>query len=271
MRYLLNSSHTNAGNDENADPKPKRSMLKMFIMNFVLPGIIFNAVKTRTSLPIAYLISGIPPVLDAGKNVIASKSLDPISALVILSIVGQIIMAVFTSDQHYLNLANIIVPSFLGLCFIGSIFFLPQNLILMYIQRSQGDSPEAQEIKSRQLARPGFIATTKLLSAYWGIGQFVKVGILVLCDFLAPSESWTYILPLVSIGIDVILGVTTFLYIRYRASVTAHLDELKAARARGNNSAELQGSDPPGAAASCPEIICSPARANPAQTSPAPQ
>ena len=87
MRYLLNSSHTNAGNDENADPKPKRSMLKMFIMNFVLPGIIFNAVKTRTSLPIAYLISGIPPVLDAGKNVIASKSLDPISALVILSIV----------------------------------------------------------------------------------------------------------------------------------------------------------------------------------------
>ena len=232
LGHRAQTSAQDGGNGTEGDSKPKRSMLRMFLMNFVLPGIIFNAVRTKTSLPIAYLISGVTPVIDALKNAKDSHSLDPISALIIISIIGQIIMSIYTSDQQYLNLANIIVPGFLGICFLGSICLLPQNLILMYIQKSQGDSPEAQQRKANQLARPGFILTTKLVCVYWGIGQFVKVGILVLCDFLAPANDWTFILPLVSIGIDFFLGVTTFLYIRHRAIATGHLDELKAVMGR---------------------------------------
>ncbi|KAJ3317431.1 hypothetical protein HDV06_001571 [Boothiomyces sp. JEL0866] len=207
-----NQSNETIAQDNQTD---KTSMKKIGVV-LVLPGIISSIVQKWAPLWVAYLVSSLPIFWVIFKTYKASGKVDVVTMPALLSILVSVIIALATTDQQYINLANCAVPTILGLTFFISLFAFKENLIAIGYRQLHSESEEWNSYCDRCWAKPHFRKSTNILCIIWGLGFLVQAGLIVIVDFYVNLDYFHYINIAISVGIPALLAGITFLLVKMR-------------------------------------------------------
>ncbi|KAJ3268014.1 hypothetical protein HDV01_003598 [Terramyces sp. JEL0728] len=197
------------------EPADNSSKKKVAIV-LILPGIISSIVQKWAPLWVAYLVSSVPLLWIMFKTFRASKQADMVCLPALLSVIVSVIIAVVTTDQRYINLANCAVPTLLGLTFFISLLFFKENLIAIGYRQLHSESAEWKEYCDRCWARPHFRSSTHILCIVWGFGFWVQAGLIAIVDFFVELSLFPYLNIAINIGVPALLGIFTLVFVKYR-------------------------------------------------------
>ncbi|KAJ3317430.1 hypothetical protein HDV06_001570 [Boothiomyces sp. JEL0866] len=211
-----NQSSATVSND-NSQQTDNSSKKKVAIV-LILPGVISSIVQKWTALWVAYLVSAAPLLWIIFKTYRSSKQVDMVAAPALLSVIVSVIIAVVTTDQRFINLANCAVPVILGLTFLISLVAFKENLIAIGYRQLHPESQEWNSYCDRCWARPHFRSSTHILCIVWGLGFMVQAGAIALVDFLVDLTYFPYLNIAISIAVPALLGVFTLVFVKMRRS-----------------------------------------------------
>ncbi len=193
-----------------------RGILPSIIINGVLPYIIYQLLKSNTSLSdlTILFISAIPAILGGIVGIIRNRSLDLIAGITIVSIAVTIIAALIGGDPRLFLIRESFLTVALGIAFLISLLF-PKPLWFYVIRYfASNNNPERAAEFNASWQYPGFRTFIRVLTLVWGItyvGEFILRVILVYnmstAQFLATS-------PFIFYGITIAVIAFTFAYSR---------------------------------------------------------
>ncbi|KAJ3227895.1 hypothetical protein HK099_008305 [Clydaea vesicula] len=208
------SLHTN-------EPQPPRKnsirivILRMILMNFVFPAIIFNVATNYTTDVVALILSAIPPFLETIFVMITKKHVDLVSMLVLFSIAAGVIVTLCTNNPVLLLIKDSCLTAFFGTAFLISLLF-PINLIWIYNRSFQNTKEDLARLDEEWL-KPGVQRVTRICCLVWGLGLLSEAVIRILIILFAKIDfkvlaNLSLAFPFVFTGL---LAIWNYLYILY--------------------------------------------------------
>ncbi|KAJ3325855.1 hypothetical protein HDV06_002240 [Boothiomyces sp. JEL0866] len=195
----------------------KKGIIKMVMMNIILPFIILAVLNGKVSLVLALALSGVPPALEGLQNIYKTRQIDAIAAMVIISIIFSIAVVVFTSDPKLILLKDSFQTILLAILF-GTSVFMEENLIWRYNRQFSGHNPETQKELDERWRDPRVKATTNTLCIVWAIGFLIEAGTRIILIYTIPTNVFAY---LTNVLLFVVLGLLTLFTMFYIKAVRA--------------------------------------------------
>ncbi|KAJ3115253.1 hypothetical protein HDU96_000968 [Phlyctochytrium bullatum] len=230
-------NHTDNANAEEAlkhpltQPSPSEQRLQMLraaisliLINVILPIAIYSIGVLWWSESTALAVSAIPPSLEAVITLIRTRRPEPISSIVVVSIVFAIIVAVLTSDPRLLLVKDSFMTLCLGVGFLVSMGFRRGNLIWAYNRQMSGanTSPEVSARMDAEWADPVVRRAAGTLCVLWGVGFLVESGVRVALVYIIETRVMAYVSYVVMVVFGVgLTGITVLYVVRFRRRYAA--------------------------------------------------
>ncbi|KAJ3076892.1 hypothetical protein HDU98_010987 [Podochytrium sp. JEL0797] len=209
------------------------SLKKQLLLCLLGPSIMFGIVNHWVAQWAAYLISSLPVLYVLFIEFKENGSPGMLTVPILIGIIVQAILAgIFPGNARIVNISRAVVPFIIGCLFLVSIVALPENLITMFVHKSQAaarakaeaEGPDAlanYELEQARIRRnpERFRFVTTLLCLVWGIGNLVIVAVILLIDFLAPASANQWATVGVSIGGQIVLAGISYLVSSYYKAV----------------------------------------------------
>lgn len=189
------------------------------LANFVLPLVIYAVCSPYMSDVAALSLSGIPPALQTLRQAIVHKVLDPLAALVLVSIAASVVLANLTADARLLLVKDSFLTLVTGAAFLGSLCCARENLIWIYNRQFAG--PDAQADLDAKGAVPEVQRTTRLMCLVWGCGLVAESLLRVVLVYSVPIATMAYLSTIIMLTTVLALAAWSYLYTRHRASLAA--------------------------------------------------
>jgi hypothetical protein len=191
-----------------------RGILPSIIINGVLPYVIYQLLKSYTSLSDLNIlfISAVPAIIGGIVGIICNRSLDLIAGVTIVGIAVTIIAALVGGDPRLFLIRESFLTVALGIAFLISLLF-PKPLWFYVIRYfvSSNDRERAAAF-SANWQYPGFRTFIRVLTLTWGltyVGEFILRVILV---YNMPIAQFLAVSPFIFYGITFAIIAFTFAY-----------------------------------------------------------
>lgn len=197
------------------DQKTHASRISLFVNTIIvlLASLIYYLARLHVSENSALLLSAIPLVLGA---VVEVRYQHPINAFVLFSLLNVTVQLIcnlaFPGSRILFLLENSLVIGVYGISFLGS-FLFGKPLLLGLLKSAVMGSSFAHSKRFTRWQTAEYRSLFTFLTAFWGIGLLLELGISVLLVFLLPSEKFLLINRLITccfFGIWILLTIRFF-------------------------------------------------------------
>jgi hypothetical protein len=204
-------------------PKPSLSSLMPLVKRFVptiiegsIPFATYMLVKStfHTSDIIALSIGAVIPAVFSVVRFTRSRTIDIVSVLIMLGLVGSIIAALIGGSPQLLLIRESAVGAIMGLAFLVSLVF--ERPLFFYLARHfrAGNDPEKVAAFAKQWERPALRRAYRIITAVWGIGSLGEFALRIVLVF---TLSIPLVLAISAIAFPLIytlMGLWTMHYVR---------------------------------------------------------
>jgi hypothetical protein len=198
-----------------------RGLVRSLVINGALPWAIYHVLTNymNTSMLIALLASGVPPLVDTVVGIIRDKRIDIIAGITLLSIAVGLALLSFSGDAKLYLIRESFFTAAIGLVFLISLFFTKSLLYYTGRQFMTGNTPEglaAFDAKWEQNPefRAVFRARSRPFGLLWGFGLLLEAAIRTYLVYTLSVERFLAISPLVLYGITFGLFAVQFWLMR---------------------------------------------------------
>jgi len=192
------------------------TILRLLMINIVLPIVIYSIAKDKMSDVAAIALSGIPPALDALYSIIRHRRIDIISTATVVAIALSGVVAAFTKDAKLLLVKDSFVTLMFGITHLSSIIFGKENLIWSYNRQFNGSSPEDQARLDELWSIKNVQSVTNTMCVVWGLGLFLEGILRIVLIYNLPVSTMGYLSPILVAVVFTILGLWNVIYIKMR-------------------------------------------------------
>jgi uncharacterized membrane protein len=192
--------------ENHSPPRPKGAVLRIVLLDVAPPLVGYYGLRALgaseyVALLTATVLSGLKVTYDA----VRARRLDPFACYLLLTFGLSLAVALITTDPKLILAGNTMVNGIGGLLFLGScVVGTPLTQVVAERFKPDDDEPEAGADAYRRKAHI-------LLSAMWGIGLLVEVGVRLVVISRVSVDVANGLLSAISLGTVGILIVATIL------------------------------------------------------------
>jgi hypothetical protein len=199
----------------------KTTLLQDLIYNVIGPIILYQLFSPHMLATYALLLAGVLPAARTVIGLVRRRTLNPLGALSLLTIVLKIFFGLVLKDARLILLSHSLSMGCIGLLALASLFTqksLIKRLVVAY--RRDIASPEQGERFKKLLESKRMHSLFKLLTAIWGGGLLLELALRAILVYSLTIEQVMLISPFISYGIlGGLLLLTTLLLKQMRRDI----------------------------------------------------
>jgi hypothetical protein len=193
-----------------------RSVAISLIINAVLPIIIYNALKTYTSVSdfVALLATGVPSTIDSLVGIVRRRRIDFLAGFTLVTIAVSLIIIAFGSDPKVYLVRESFFTAAFGVAYLVSLPF-PKPLAYYFARQFvAGNTQEGIARFEQMWQNPMFRRMLRLIGLYWSAGLLLEAALRFYLVFTMSVQQFLFVSPFIFYGITGLLVAGQFLIIR---------------------------------------------------------
>ncbi len=183
-------------------------------VNIGLPAAIYSLTVARLGTVGALLAASVPPLLWSLGTLLARRTLDAVSLLVVGGIMLSLLAFIGSGSARLLQLRENLVTGLVGLLFLGSVAVRrPLIYYLAHATARRKSAAAAAELAGLR-DRPGFRRTMTIMTLVWGLGLVAQTILACVLVYTLSIPMYLVVSPIFGYGTMAVLAAWTWWYAR---------------------------------------------------------
>lgn len=188
------------------------NLLPELAANFLAPYLVYEALYKHYGDTNALMASIAPPLLWSLYELIKTRRIDALSAVVIASIVFTVVATAMGGSARMIQIRDALVTGAIGILFLLSLV-LERPLIFHLAQATFARKPDPGMPALETLWNlPGVPMVFQMITIVWGIGLVVQTALLCFLAWIWPISRYLLISPFIGYGVFGGLMLWSFWY-----------------------------------------------------------
>lgn len=184
-------------------------------VNFIGPWAVFRLLDSSVGDTNALIASALPPLLWSAIELMRSRRVDALSAIVVVGILLTLVATLFGGSPRLLQVRENAVTGLIGVVFLATICLERPLIYHLACATFARQSPEAALRLEAFAATPKGAMFFRRLTVLWGIGLITQTAVLVWLAFIWPIDRFLLLSPVIGYGLLGLLLMGTLWYRRH--------------------------------------------------------
>ena len=187
-------------------------MLPELFANFLAPYLVYQLLDAKYGDVAALIASAMPPLLWSVYELIKTRRLDAVSALVVASILFTVGATALGGSARLIQIREALVTGLVGIIFLVSL--LMKRPVIFYLARAAmaRNTESGARAFEAMWERPGVPRIFRLMTAVWGVGLVFQTFVMCWLAWIWPISRYLLLSPIIGYGIFGLLMVWSLWY-----------------------------------------------------------
>jgi hypothetical protein len=176
-------------------------MVPELCANFLAPYLVYQLLEARFGDVVSLIASAMPPLLWSIYELIKTRRLDAISALVVAAIIFTVGATAMGGSARLIQIRDAMVTGAVGVMFLCSLAM--KRPMIFYLARAtmaRNTESGAAEFEA-MWARKGVPPTFRMLTLVWGLGLIFQTAVMCYLAWTWPISRYLLLSPPIGYGI----------------------------------------------------------------------